>query len=78
MKNFIFEWYKNEKYHEPIIRHTKIQTCDMKNAVYVFRKSFGSLKKNTINFIQEIGINGIPIGDKVIPYKELKIILLLK
>jgi hypothetical protein len=30
-------------------------------------KTNGNLKKNTINFIQEIDGNGIPIGDKIIP-----------
>lgn len=70
MRNFIFEWYTRDKNHEPIIRHVRIQTSDMKNAVYIFRNNFGSLKKNFINFIQEITPNGAPIGDKVIPYKD--------
>ena len=70
MKNFIFEWYKNDKYHDPIVRHTHIESTDMKSAVYAFKKTFGSLKKNTINFIQEISSTGKSIGDKVIPYKD--------
>ena len=30
MKYFIIEWYKKEKYKEPIIRHTRVQSIDMK------------------------------------------------
>ena len=67
MKNFIFNWHKNEKYSEPIDRNTKIQSVDAKSATEVFMKTFGNLKKNTINYIQEIDENHQPIGEKIIP-----------
>lgn len=67
MKNFIFNWHKNEKYSEPIDRNTKIQSADAKSATDNFMKVFGNLKKNTINFIQEIDENGSPIGEKITP-----------
>lgn len=67
MKNFIFNWHRNEKYSEPIDRNTKIQSADAKNATEIFMKTFGNLKKNTINYIQEIDENHQPIGEKIIP-----------
>lgn len=67
MKNFIFNWHKNEKYSEPIVRNTKIQSADAQSATEIFMKTFGNLKKNTINYIQEIGKDNKPIGEKIIP-----------
>lgn len=67
---FNFNWYKNEKYREPIVRNTIITSSDFQPAVYAFRKAFGSLKENTINSIQEITKNGNPIGDSVYPNKD--------
>lgn len=67
MKNFIFNWYRNEKYSEPIDRNIKIQSVDAKSATEIFMKTFGNLKKNTINYIQEIDENHQPIGEKIIP-----------
>ena len=67
MKNFIFNWHRNEKYSEPIDRNVKIQGADAKSATEVFMKTFGNLKKNTINYIQEIDENHQPIGEKIIP-----------
>ena len=72
MRAFIFEWYKNEKYREPIVRHTKIESIDMKSAVYNFKQAIGSLKCNIINFVQEISPTGVSIGKKMIPYKNKK------
>lgn len=67
MKTFIINWHPNEKYGETIDRKSIVKTKDAQNAVSVFMKANGNLKKNTINFIQEIDENGIPIGDKIIP-----------
>lgn len=67
MKNFIFNWHRNEKYSKPINRNVKIQSADAKSATEVFMKTFGNLKKNTINYIQEIDENHQPIGEKIIP-----------
>ena len=66
-KIFIFNWYKNEKYSTPITRETKITAHNAKDATGVFMKSFGNLKKNTINFIQEVSKTGEPIGEQILP-----------
>ena len=42
----------------------------MQSAALAFKQAFGSLRKNTINFIQEVNSNGEPIGEKVIPEKD--------
>lgn len=67
MKTFIINWHPNEKYGTVINRKSIVKTKDAQSAVTVFMKANGNLKKNTINFIQEIDGNGIPIGDKIIP-----------
>lgn len=67
MKTFIINWHKNEKYGPVIERNSTIKTKDAKSAVECFMKTNGNLKKNTINFIQEVDKNGIPIGEKIIP-----------
>ena len=67
MKTFIINWHTNEKFGATVDRKTVVKTKDAQNAVTVFMKTNGNLKKNTINFIQEIDENGIPIGDKIIP-----------
>jgi hypothetical protein len=67
MKTFIINWHPNEKYGVVIDRKSIVKTKDAQSAVTAFMKVNGNLKKNTINFIQEIDGNGIPIGDKIIP-----------
>ena len=67
MKKFIINWNKNVKYGEPIIRKTTISTSDAQNAVQVFMKVNGNLKKNEIHWIQEIDSNGMPVGERIIP-----------
>lgn len=67
MKTFIINWHPNEKYGTVIDRKSIVKTKDAQSAVTAFMKVNGNLKKNTINFIQEIDGNGIPIGDKIIP-----------
>ena len=67
MKTFIINWHPNEKYGTVIDRKSIVKTKDAQSAVTAFMKTNGNLKKNTINFIQEIDGNGIPIGDKIIP-----------
>lgn len=67
MKTFIINWHPNEKYGAVIDRKSIVKTKDAQSAVTTFMKTNGNLKKNTINFIQEIDGNGIPIGDKIIP-----------
>lgn len=67
MKTFIINWHPNEKYGTVMDRKSIVKTKDAQSAVTAFMKTNGNLKKNTINFIQEIDGNGIPIGDKIIP-----------
>jgi len=71
VRHFSFNWHENEKYREPIERTNLIMATDVKSATYAFRKAFGSLKKNTINYIQEVDPTGKgPIGDRIIPTKD--------
>lgn len=67
MKNFIFNWHENIKFGKPVNRNTRIESIDAENATKVFMKTFGNLKKNTINYIQEIDKNHNPVGEKIIP-----------
>lgn len=75
MRKFIFEWYKKEKYGEPIVRKNEITvSADIKDigkaaeaATNLFTKSFGSLKKNEIKTIQEINEKGEPVGEVITP-----------
>ena len=80
MKTFIFTWYKNEKYGNPIERHNLIQVTagpdigtSAKKATDVFCQTFGSLKYNTIVSIQEMA-NGKPVGELIIPQEDTSII----
>jgi len=67
MKHFIFNWQKNEL--NPIVRNNKITAVDAKAATSAFMSNFGNLKKNTINYIQEVDIDGNSIGEKIVPEK---------
>ena len=81
---FNFIWYKNERYRimerESLI--TVISTGDIgydaKQAVEVFCKTFGNLKKNTIISIQEVNEKNEPIGEPIIPMNENSIIPIKK
>lgn len=63
-KNFVFNWQKNGI--NPIVRNNTIQAVDAKTATDVFMKTFGNLKKNTIHYIQEVDMEGQPIGDRIV------------
>lgn len=67
LKHFIFNWHKNEKYAETMTRETKISAFSAKDATAAFMRGFGNLKKNTINFIQEVDKDGEPIGEQILP-----------
>lgn len=67
LKRFIINWQKNEKYNSPVVRTVMIEAAHPADASAVFTKNFGNLKKNTINFIQEIDEKGEPVGEKIIP-----------
>ena len=54
MKTFIFNWQTNKRYDPNVTRNTKIKATDAKTATDAFMKNFVNLKKNTINFIQEV------------------------
>lgn len=80
MKTFVFTWYKNEKYGNPIERHNLIQVpagpdigTSAKRATDVFCKNFGNLKQNTIISIQEMA-NGKPVGEPIVPQEDTSII----
>lgn len=67
MKTFIFNWQTNKKYDPNVTHNTKIKATDAKTATDAFMKTFGNLKKNTINFIQEVDKQNQPIGEKIVP-----------
>lgn len=80
-RTFIFNWYENTRYDSPIERKNTVVVArtndighDAKQATEVFCKSFGNLKKNTINSIQEINEKGESIGEPIIPAEENSII----
>ena len=80
MKTFMFTWYKNERYGSPIERHNLIQVTagpdigvSAKKATDVFCKTFGSLKYNTIESIQEMA-DGKPVGEPIVPQEDTTII----
>ena len=66
-KRFIFNWYKNEKYSTPITRENMIEAETPSAATGVFMRTFGNLKLNTINFIQEVDKEGNPVGEQIKP-----------
>lgn len=67
MKNFVFEWFENIKHNKPIVRKNTIHARNAQDATAAFMREFGNLKKNTINFIQEVDKNGVNIGEPIIP-----------
>ena len=67
MKNFIFEWLENRKFGEPAIRKNTVHAKNAQDATAVFIRTFGNLKKVTINFIQEVDNKGNNIGEPIVP-----------
>lgn len=75
-RTYNFEWYptKDAKYGEPIVRHSTIllnkpigiTSRDAKEALNIFMKANGNLKRNTIVKIKEFGENG-QIGEDIVP-----------
>lgn len=66
-KRFIFNWHRNEKYSNPITRENMVEAETPSAATGVFMRTFGNLKLNTINFIQEIDKEGNPVGEQIKP-----------
>ena len=75
MRNFEFTWYeKNDRLK--MERHNKVQAAVVdtaeigtaaKLATDIFCRTFGNLKKVTINFIQEVDNKGNNIGEPIVP-----------
>ena len=82
VRNYKFNWYKNEKYGEPLERHTFVRLTDAvgrvevdaKRATELFVKSIGSLKYNTIISIQEFDDAGQQLGEDIIPEEGSSIV----
>lgn len=82
MKRFYaIEWYptKEKKYGgTPVIRITVLALAnptgrvefDAKNALALFAKSCGNLKKNTIIKIKEFDENRVQIGEDIVPTSD--------
>ena len=66
-KRFIFNWHRNEKYSNPITRGNMVEAETPSAATSVFMRTFGNLKLNTINFIQEVDKEGNPVGEQIKP-----------
>ena len=62
-RNYVFNWQENKR--NSIVRNNTIHAMDAKTATDCFMKEFGNLKKNTINYIQEVDMSGNPIGDRI-------------
>ena len=85
-RKYRFEWYRNEKYGEPMIRHSFITVSpatgavekDGKRAMELFIKAFGGLKYNSIVKIQEFDENMKQIGEDIIPQEGSVIVPIAK
>jgi hypothetical protein len=64
-RRFMFNWKENKV--NSVSRNNLVQAADAKSATDIFMREFGNLKKNTINFIQEVNMAGEPINEKIIP-----------
>ena len=64
-KNYVFNWKENKM--NAIVRNNTIKAANAQVATDCFMREFGNLKKNTINFIQEVDMGGNPVGEKIIP-----------
>ncbi|MCD8211030.1 MAG: hypothetical protein LUC37_05750, partial [Prevotella sp.] len=62
--------HKNTKYSSTIDRTNLIESTDPQSATENFMLNFGNLKKNTINYIQEIDIDGTKIGEPIYPAED--------
>ena len=77
VRKFSFKWYKNEKYGKKVLRTNSITVSNAssevgeaaKAATDIFCKTFGNLKVNTIDSIQEYNDDG-PVGELIIPSAE--------
>lgn len=67
MKYFIFEWFENKKFGEPTVRKNAVHAKNVQEATAAFIRTFGNLKKVTINFIQEVDNKGNNIGEPIVP-----------
>ena len=67
MKNFIFEWFENRKFGNPVVRKNTVHARSAQDATAAFIRTFGNLKKVTINFIQEVDNKGNSIGEPIVP-----------
>ena len=70
MSNFIFSWYKNERYGNPIERTNKISANSASAATDLFCKTFGDLRSTTIVKIQEVDADGADVGLPILPAEE--------
>ena len=87
VRNYEITWHltKEEKYGKVIDRTNIIRLSrptgkteiDAKNAVDLFTRGFGNLKKNTIVCIKEFGENG-QIGEDIVPSNTENAIIPIK
>lgn len=52
MNYFIFNWYKNEKYGEPVHRQNVVAAANRNDAELAFYREFGNPRWVTVNWIQ--------------------------
>lgn len=77
-RKYVFNWYKNVRHGEPMIRKNSIDLIkptgkveyDAKAALQIFMANFGNLHKNTIISIKELDENGEQIGEDIRPSAE--------
>lgn len=64
MGKYVIKWFKKDRYKEPIVRSTFVDSQTMSGAMHAFCRAMGSLTKNTVMYIQEVNTDGSLSGDK--------------
>ena len=87
-RKYSFEWYetKTAKYGKPSVRHSLVKVSkptgqtnvDCKDALQIFMRMNGNLKKNTIIKIKELDENNRQIGEDITPNENSAIIPVAK
>lgn len=64
MGKYVIKWFKKDKYKEPVVRSTFVDSQTMSGAMHAFCRAMSSLTKNTVMYIQEVTADGSLSGDK--------------
>lgn len=67
MRIFYIYFDELNKYHGVKDRKVIVRASDPQTATRVFMQNCGNLKKNKINYIQEVDNEGNLVGEKIVP-----------